>query len=386
MRYPRLIVLATIILILITLLIARSRPSSYVPDKLLGFNESHAQALFCRLLTINQIPKIDDVQVTVDGARRWSMKVYRANDSLSAAILRKGTWRPDLTDAIISKLQTVSKFRGADSDPAALIDIGTHLGWFTLSAAAAGFPVFSFEPLQTNEILLRTTLCDNPALAPLVAFFPHPLGASETSAIAMSPDSDLGSASMDPDALARSPDSPLALQRPQSGRLRHPVTLRRLDDIFLTHAARTPQLRTTYGLRGFAAPVGVVRIAARGSEHAVLDGAKAFIASAEVPYVYTEFVPSWVGGAVKARAYLEAWVALGYELRAAGWDGVVVEETRLAEFVDEAERRWKEDGVRGEAFLIRKRWIEEGRRKEGQEFEKAKGGWGKVRRGGLRIE
>jgi len=51
-----------------------------------------------------------------------------------------------------------------DSSTIPFVDIGSHIGWFTLMISAFGYRVESFEPLTDNNRLLSKSLRDNPSL------------------------------------------------------------------------------------------------------------------------------------------------------------------------------------------------------------------------------
>ena len=59
------------------------------------------------------------------------------------------------------------------------IDFGAYVGFTALYAAAAGAPVFAFEPNPANYALLTENVAANPALAPSVALFMHGVGARD---------------------------------------------------------------------------------------------------------------------------------------------------------------------------------------------------------------
>lgn len=58
------------------------------------------------------------------------------------------------------------------------LDIGAHIGMHALYAAALGFNVYAFEPLQTNVDLLRVSVALNPGFVNRVKIYPY--GLAET--------------------------------------------------------------------------------------------------------------------------------------------------------------------------------------------------------------
>jgi FkbM family methyltransferase len=43
-----------------------------------------------------------------------------------------------------------------------MLDIGANVGWHSVVAAALGFTVLAFEPMDRNVACIRRTLCENP--------------------------------------------------------------------------------------------------------------------------------------------------------------------------------------------------------------------------------
>jgi hypothetical protein len=88
--------------------------------------------------------------------------VYTEGDLVSLDIRSKGQWDSDKTRVVLSKLREIpSEYRLPSSKVIPFVDVGGNLGWFTMTAAAFGFRVHTFEPMPSNILLLRKTLCEN---------------------------------------------------------------------------------------------------------------------------------------------------------------------------------------------------------------------------------
>ena len=76
----------------------------------------------------------------------------------------------DLTAAAILHGLSAATLHGAGrGGAAALVDVGTHVGWHTVVAALAGHPVVGIEPFWRNRVILEATVsCLNPHLGALV--------------------------------------------------------------------------------------------------------------------------------------------------------------------------------------------------------------------------
>ena len=85
-------------------------------------------------------------------------------------------------------LQSVGKLH----DEVYLVDIGANIGAHTLFAAAFGFGVLAFEPLRTNALAIRHSLCASPALGPRVTLFHRGLGSEALHCVVYSGNNNIG--------------------------------------------------------------------------------------------------------------------------------------------------------------------------------------------------
>ncbi|GAX74627.1 hypothetical protein CEUSTIGMA_g2075.t1 [Chlamydomonas eustigma] len=133
------------------------------------------------------------------------MYLYSSGDKASETILRSGMWEQEvlneLTWAMITSLpESLRSIRSngpRTDDPAEwsdvmFVDAGAKIGWHALNIAARGYEVLAFEGLHQNQILLRSTLCQNPTLMERVTLYPFALGAQHEVCLAQSRETNQG--------------------------------------------------------------------------------------------------------------------------------------------------------------------------------------------------
>src|SRR5207302_1788440 len=81
----------------------------------------------------------------------------RRGDPLSSVMLARGYTADLLCELVLHLLRVSEGLRGA----ATLVDVGAHLGSFSLAAAAAGHRVLAIEAGTDNVRLLRTAVAYN---------------------------------------------------------------------------------------------------------------------------------------------------------------------------------------------------------------------------------
>lgn len=112
---------------------------------------------------------------TWDSKREWKMAVRPGApgdyDLVSAAVRAAGQYGPQRSAGILETLKRTG-------EGAVLLDIGAHVGWYTLLAAYSGYDVIAIEPFTENIQLLNASLCvAPPAVRKRVALYNIALGA-----------------------------------------------------------------------------------------------------------------------------------------------------------------------------------------------------------------
>ena len=108
--------------------------------------------------------------------------LYRAacrdGDVISSSVAKHGQWEAGLVSAILARLNSAAAAASAAQQRSPVfLDIGANLGTYTLAVAAAGHRVIAIEPLASNTIALRRSLCRNAELAQRVLLLDKALGA-----------------------------------------------------------------------------------------------------------------------------------------------------------------------------------------------------------------
>ena len=85
---------------------------------------------------------------------KFHLCLHPAGDMLSPAMFAsQGCHEHELVSWMLTMLRRHHR--------AALVDIGAHVGTFTMAAAAAGYPVHAYEPAPHSAMRLRTSLRAN---------------------------------------------------------------------------------------------------------------------------------------------------------------------------------------------------------------------------------
>ena len=96
---------------------------------------------------------------------------------ISSSVAKDGQWEAGLVSAILARLNAAAAAASAAQQRLPVfLDIGANLGAFTLTVAAAGHRVIAIEPLASNTLALRRSLCRNAELAQRVLLLDKALG------------------------------------------------------------------------------------------------------------------------------------------------------------------------------------------------------------------
>lgn len=88
-----------------------------------------------------------------------NLYVYSGNDTVSRSIRNIGSWQAETTRKVLYQMKRTQASRHLRPSGLTFVDIGSHLGWFSSVMADHGYRVISFEPMPTNEILIRSNMC-----------------------------------------------------------------------------------------------------------------------------------------------------------------------------------------------------------------------------------
>lgn len=80
--------------------------------------------------------------------------------------------------SILEAMDLVRGRWGVPKQDMYFLDIGANLGTFSLSIASAGYKAVAVEPMHTNEIALRASVCAND-MSDSITIIPRGLGDAE---------------------------------------------------------------------------------------------------------------------------------------------------------------------------------------------------------------
>lgn len=125
-------------------------------------------ATFCKKShPLDMGPDVRTHKVNLAG-NPYDIYLFSASDIVSDYIIRTGEWETPLVNQIAAKLDQA---KAAGNPSPLFLDVGSNIGWFTLNMAARGYKVFAVDAMQRNGEILKSSLCLNPTLVPLVTFF-----------------------------------------------------------------------------------------------------------------------------------------------------------------------------------------------------------------------
>ena len=201
----------------------------------------------------------------------FSVFCYAQQDLVSNQILRAGSWEEDTSKNMLDTMQQACDKLDITKDKAVFLDIGANIGWFSLLFAAAGHSVIAFEPMKSNEQLLRRSLCSNAGFQQRVAYYTDMLSDAEhENCTLFSGIDNLGDGTVTCDQQFIAPEN-YTVQ--DSGLQMTSV------DIVLATLDR---------------PVLMVKMDVEGYEGHVFQGAVKTIIQARVPFIVFEFSYAWV--------------------------------------------------------------------------------------------
>ena len=97
-------------------------------------------------------------------SQSFSMYVYKENDKISTELLDFQSWKTDETNNLLVALLFYRSIYSLKPHEIFVLDIGSSIGWHTLSFAKYGYNVLSFEPSEINNYILKKNFCINKSL------------------------------------------------------------------------------------------------------------------------------------------------------------------------------------------------------------------------------
>jgi FkbM family methyltransferase len=238
--------------------------------------QKQVQHDYCIRHFTGEAPAADLVKTKLQGPDqdRMDFVVYGGKDIVSGAIQSNGHWEFHLSTALVTALTTVAEERGLPPSQVHLLDIGGNVGAHTVYAQAAGFPVVAFEPLPQNEPIIQTNLCFNDPDEERVTLFTVGLGSEPTKCKQYSaPNYNRGNGVVSCNG---------SVPQHADGHLtyRGQMEVVRLDDVLLPCNGGT---ELPPGM-----VFGAMKMDVEGFEPHVLEGGRAFLTKAQIPFIVFE--------------------------------------------------------------------------------------------------
>lgn len=212
-------------------------------------------------------------RVQLQNLPAFDMAVYAASDIVSNQICMHGHWE-------MSNMAELGP-------PGKALDVGGNVGYYSLSLAAAGWTVTTFEPLSQNVALIEASLCRNPALAARVKLYNVGLGPSNTQCTIISDNNNVG------DGVTKCGSN--ASHVPMGYSVRGSFGIRRLDDVMAQD-----------GVGNF----DFVKLDVEGYECQVFAGASKLLSGHKPRLIQSEVWPNMKG--CTPAGYLQMFTNSGY--------------------------------------------------------------------------
>jgi len=194
------------------------------------------------------------------------MYVYAKDDIVSANIMENKYWGGNTADLMKRHLDHYASRHGLKPNDIYMIDVGANVGWYTLFVANLGYRVISIEPMITNEVVLRSTLCRNPEMGKKVTFFNKGLGESAQKCMILSGKNNRG------DGMTKCGDE---IDIGTDYEIRGNIDVVPIDDLLATFQ--------------FKERIALVKIDTEGYEPFVLRGGRKILLEGHIPLQMVEF-------------------------------------------------------------------------------------------------
>ena len=214
--------------------------------------------------------------ININGLEPFKIEIYRANDIVSNQIKMSGAWDLSKLRLFQKIVGDYSREKGIPLNELTFVDIGGNIGWFSLSMAAMGLEVMSFEPMASNIDMMRRSLCNKTniksGISRRVELFPFGLGPKEESCIVYSGNINEG------DGVTMCGKTEEEITIPDGYAIRGKIITKRLDDVASSEGKN----------------IALVKMDVEGYESHVVEGGRSFLLDSKIPFIVAEFVPQWM--------------------------------------------------------------------------------------------
>mmetsp|Transcript_4301 Transcript_4301/g.6294 ORF Transcript_4301/g.6294 Transcript_4301/m.6294 type:complete len:425 (-) Transcript_4301:65-1339(-) len=230
---------------------------------------------FCEESMTQQYTR-DMRDINIHGLEPFNIEIYRANDIVSDNIRRQGAWDLPKLHMFQNIVRDYSREKGIPFNELTFVDIGSNIGWFSLSMAAMGLRVMSFEPMPSNINKMKKSLCTKTnimsGVSSRIQLFTFGLGPKEESCIVISGLNNEG------DGHTLCGKTEREIRVPHGYAIRDTVVTKRLDDVASSEGKN----------------IALVKIDVEGYETHVVEGGRNFLLDSKIPFIIAEFVPQWI--------------------------------------------------------------------------------------------
>jgi FkbM family methyltransferase len=233
---------------------------------------------FCQNLDekSNDRTTVANIGNLLNGIQPFSIEIYNGSDIVSSQIKANGSWDLSKLKLFQKTINDYSTKEGIPLNELTFVDIGSNIGWFSLSIAAMGLNVMAFEPMSFNNDMMKRSLCmENnikSGLSQRVQLFTNGLGPKEESCLVFSANHNEG----DGHTLCGKTESEVQILPGHS--IRGKIDVKRLDDIASSEGKK----------------IALLKIDVEGYESHVVEGGRDFILNSKIPCIIAEFVPEWI--------------------------------------------------------------------------------------------
>lgn len=196
------------------------------------------------------------------------------SDIVSSSLKNSKTWERNEIDKLLQQLQLFADRNNLSRSETYLVDIGSNIGYFSLSAAAAGFQVIAVEAMSVNQFAMRMSICANEeiGLSQAITLIPVALSFQNIHCDLFS----AGFNALDGFIRCGSPEQLEALTASTGSIKRQDIEVARLDDVLKDW------------IPSLAGRVGALKIDTEGLEPFIIQGGPTFLSKVKPAYIQME--------------------------------------------------------------------------------------------------
>ena len=217
----------------------------------------------------------------------FDMYVYKNNDIISTEIINTQSWDGDKINNLLTPLLYYSIIKSLKPQDIYVLDIGSHIGWYSLFIAKFGYNIISFEPSEINNYILNKNLCINKELN--ITLIKKGLYNEERKCDFFINQENIG-------------DGWVFCDKKEN----LPGHLKKTGEVMVTKLENYVQFLTQNNL-------GLIKIDIEGAEEKALESGFTLISKYRVPFIFMEFNPKALEAhGTDPRKFLKRFLKYGY--------------------------------------------------------------------------